>query len=379
MIDFSNKTYANILAEQIARVSNSLDKREGSVIQTALGPESWYIEGLYLLLGQLQQNSFAITAVGQYLDYKAAERGLTRNVATPAKREGIFNVIIPLGARFSTINGDASVTYYVSRQLGFVDGMYHAELTAETAGSVGNDYTGTLLPITYIQGLVTAELTTIILAGTNEEDDDSLRQRYLDSLKEQPFGGNIASYRQAILAQDDVGAVQVYPIWQGGGTVLCSILDANLNSATPELVNRIQILICPSGNGQVDPSEYGYGIAPIGAKATISTATPVTLNFAMTIQLLAGYTVASVENDINQAIDSYLLSVRKTWGQSLTTMQIIYPVNIYIAQIVAAILRIPGIINVSNVTINGNSSDLQLIETGELQELPMKGQVVING
>lgn len=55
MIDFSNKTYANILASQLKRVPDTIDKREGSMIQTALGPESWHLEGLYLDLDSVQK------------------------------------------------------------------------------------------------------------------------------------------------------------------------------------------------------------------------------------------------------------------------------------------------------------------------------------
>lgn len=37
MIDFATKTYRNLLQAQLDRVPNSLDKREGSLIQTAIG------------------------------------------------------------------------------------------------------------------------------------------------------------------------------------------------------------------------------------------------------------------------------------------------------------------------------------------------------
>ena len=40
MIDFSNKIYSNILKEMLDKVPNSYDKREGSIIQTAVGPAS---------------------------------------------------------------------------------------------------------------------------------------------------------------------------------------------------------------------------------------------------------------------------------------------------------------------------------------------------
>ena len=42
MIDFSNGySYAEILAAMLGQVDDSLDKRQGSLIQTALGPGAW--------------------------------------------------------------------------------------------------------------------------------------------------------------------------------------------------------------------------------------------------------------------------------------------------------------------------------------------------
>jgi len=379
MIDFSEQTYANILARQLERVPDSLDKREGSIIQTALGPESWYIEGLYLVLTQMQQNGFALFAVGEYLDYKAAERGLTRNKATAAKRLGIFNTSLQLGDRFSTIAGASSVTFYVSKYIGMDGANYEYELTCETEGTIGNDYTGALLPITFIQNLNFSEITSIIDDGTNEESDDSLRARYLSSLMELPFAGNIAAYRQAILAEDDIGAVQVYPVWEGGGTVKCSILNSNFDPASNELVERIQTKICPSEVPDTNPSQNGYGLAPIGAAVTIGTATPLTVNVSMTVQLSSGHTIESVRPAVNTAIENYLLGVRKLWGASITSTKIEYPVWVYVAQVTAAILAVDGVVNVTNTKLNGAANDLNLIETGVLQQLPMKGTVTING
>lgn len=69
------------------------------------------------------------------------------------------------------------------------------------------------------------------LSGSDEEDDGSLRARYFETFDVQAFGGNIISYRTAILAVSGVGAVQVYPAWKGGGTVLCSILNSQMKPA----------------------------------------------------------------------------------------------------------------------------------------------------
>ena len=51
-------------------------------------------------------------------------------------------------------------------------------LQCETSGEEGNHYLGTLVPIEYIQGLVTAKLTEVLIPGEDTESDQSLRKRY---------------------------------------------------------------------------------------------------------------------------------------------------------------------------------------------------------
>jgi uncharacterized phage protein gp47/JayE len=379
MIDFTNKTYANILAEQLDRVSDEVDKRETSLIQTALGPASWTIEGFYLFLNQVQENSSVTTAVGDFLENLVALRGLSRNPATPAIYEGVFDVVLPIGARFSTIAGADSLTFFAESTLGFVDGLWHYRMECETPGTVGNGQVGALLPITFIDGLTTARLVSILVSGTDEEDDESLRQRFFDSLRNLPTNGNIASYRQFILEQANVGAVQVYPAWQGGGTVLCSILDGNYDPATPTLIEIIQNLVCPLDDGGTTPSPLGFGIAPVGAIATIGTATPLQIDVDLTLQLSSGVTIPSVAPQIMQAISDYFLSIRRTWGSALISNKVEYPVFAYISRINALILQIEGIVNVTGTTFNGTTDDLDLEQTGDLQEIPTIGVITANG
>lgn len=52
MIDFNDAKYTQkkIEAELLSRVPDTIDKRQGSMIQTALGPVAWYLEGIYMLL-----------------------------------------------------------------------------------------------------------------------------------------------------------------------------------------------------------------------------------------------------------------------------------------------------------------------------------------
>lgn len=381
MIDFSGYTRKSIQDEMLKQVPDNLDKRQGSIIQTAIGPVAWWLEGAYLVLDQVQKNAYVETAVGQYLDYIAAERNVVRKKATAAVRKGIFDTEIPKGSTFKTINGAQSVIFESGDYMETENGNYIYRLTCATPGMIGNAYTGSILPITAIAGLSSATIGEIVIPGTEEEDDESLRARFFDGFEAASFGGNIASYRSEILSIDGVGAVQVYPAWQGGGTVLCSILSSDLKPAESGLVAQVQEIICPPEEGESEPSANGYGIAPIGAAVTITTATNLTLDIACTIQFAAALQNGAeiYLSQIKEKIQEYLLSVCKTWGSAIKKQKVEYEVAVYSSRIVASILTIPNVINVTDVTINGAAGDLILTETAELQEIPSLGTVTING
>lgn len=158
------------------RVPDRYDKSENYFMQTALGPAAYALEEFYLALNQVQNSAFVQTAVGSSLDYLAVIGGITRYPASPAVRLGVFNQAVPLGARFSTINGEASINFVVTASTG---ANYEYRLTAETPGTIGNAYSGPILPITYVEGLDSAELTDILVPGDDTETDEAFRARLM--------------------------------------------------------------------------------------------------------------------------------------------------------------------------------------------------------
>lgn len=381
MIDFSGYTKSQIERDMLDQVDPALDTRQGSMIQTALGPVAWYLEGLYMTLSQIQQNSNPSTAVGEALELLTAARNVNRTQARAAVRRGTFNVEIPAGSQFKTINGADSLVFTSGSLISSSAGSYVYQLTCNTPGSAGNSYTGALLPVTAIAGLTSATIGTVITAGTDEETDDSLRNRYFLSFDTPAFGGNISSYRQTILALDGVGAVQVYPAWDGGGTVLCSILGDDLKPALPSTVQEVQNYICPPEDGEASPSPNGYGMAPIGAVVTITTGTELTLDITCNIEFAESVQngVETYQQEIEQKIQEYIDQVNSDWGNPLMSQTVSYPLTIYISRISYAILQISAVVNVTNVQINGSSADLHLTETAQLQQVAVLGEVVING
>ena len=375
MIDFSQETYQNLRQTMLDQVPDTYDKRDTAPIPTAISPAAYVLAGFYITLNQVQQQAFIQTAVGQSLDFLAVLGGITRYPASPAVRLGVFNASVPMGARFSTTNGSNSINFYVTATATVSDpqpGDYYYQLTAETAGTIGNEYTGPILPITNIPALTSAQITDILVPGDDTETDDEFRARLITALTDKPFGGNIADYRQNILAIDGVGAVQVYPTWNGGGTVKCSILGADYMPASEELVGNVQTAIDPPTSG------LGLGLAPIGAQVTIVAPTELTVNISATITLAAGYNLEQVQPLVEASMEAYLLSVRQAWGNQLGSTTVEYAADVYLSRVTAAIVGTTGVVNATNVQINGGTVDLILTETGTTQQVPVLGTVTLS-
>ena len=376
MIDFTQDTYQNLRQEMLDRVPDTYDKRDTAPIPTAISPAAYALAGFYLSLDQVQRAAFIQTAVGESLDMLAVIGGLTRYPASAAVRLGIFNTAVPIGARFSTINGTNSINFAVSAAATVSEpeeGFTYYQLTAETPGTIGNEYTGPILPITTIPGLTSAQITDILVPGDDTETDDAFRERLIEALNNRPFGGNIADYRQNVLAIDGVGGVQVYPTWNGGGTVKLSVLGADFLPASPTLVENVQNAIDPPPN-----QGLGLGLAPIGAKVTVAAPTELTVNVSATLMLAAGYAIGQVQEPVEQAIEAYLLSVRQEWDTNTSSTAVSYAADVYVARITAAIVGVTGVVNATNVQLNGGTADLILTETGETQQVPVIGTVTLN-
>lgn len=368
MIDFSQMTYENLMQDMLGRIPDIYDKRDTSPIPTALGPAAWALEGFYVELDKLQRGAFIQSAVGGDLDDLAVIAGLIRYPASPAVRLGVFNTAVPLGARFSTVNGAGSINFYLSA---IEDGQYR--LTAETPGEAGNAYSGPILPITAIPGLTSAQITDILIPGRDAETDDGLRTRLEEALKDRPFGGNVAAYRDKLLSLDGVGAVQVWPVWNGGGTVKCTILGADSLPASEVLVEMVQETLDPEA-----VSGQGLGFAPIGAQVTVDTASAVTVNVSASLTLAAGTVIGQVQPLAEAAIGDYLASVRRAWGTPLETAKVSYAANVYLARITGALIGIPGVVNATDVQINGAAADLLLTQSGTLSQVPILGAVTLD-
>ncbi len=361
-------TFDTLMDQALDRVSDDIDKREGSIIYDALAPAMYQLSMTYMELYNLLQDTFPTTAVGEYLDLKALERGLSRLEATKATKLGEFKdssgklMDVPISSRFSTVGQDEQYYRVLEKRS---DGIFILE--SESTGASANRYIGDILPVDNFNGLGSAKITEIIIPARSEESDDSLRERMLKNIQILDFGGNIEDYIQFTSKLEGVGAVQVYPIWDGGGTVKVVVLDSQFDIPNGTLLESIQLAISPG------KSEKGYGIAPIGHQTTIAAPEKRIVNVSLHVDTIVGKTEEDVKPAINDKINEFFLSLRKTWQDHDEAYR--YKQVIYQSQLIASLLFIDGVANISNVTLNGLKEDLALVNNNDLQECPFLGEV----
>ncbi|MFC4601860.1 baseplate J/gp47 family protein [Cohnella hongkongensis] len=356
---YEHMTFDFILQRMLSRVPDTLDKREGSVIYDACAPAAAELAQMYIELDVNYNLAFADTASGEYLSRKTAEFGVNRNEATSAIRLGLFynaaNALmdVPLGSRYA-MGGQS----YVADQR-ISTGRYR--MKCETAGTVGNEQFGALLPIDYVPSLSRAELSDVLVPGEDEESDETLRERFYAAVNEPAFGGNIADYKNKINAIPGVRATKVYPVWQGGGTVKCTIIAADWTEPPAALIDEVQTRMDPIiNNGQ------GQGQAPIGHKVTIAGVIGRTISIWTKLTLANGVTPGQVQADVEAVVSAYLRELRQDWAHQ---QQLI----VRTAQIDARLLTVQGIEDVSDTEINGAAANLTL----EADEIPLMGTVTV--
>lgn len=359
MIDFSTKTYKNIVAEMLSYVSNSMDTREGSLIQTVLGCSALEDATIYSTLDRIQNADWVATSYGTYLDLRAIEFGLVRRAAIPARRNALFDIYVALDTQFA-VSGNASILFKViSCEIApNADGYYEAVIEAVNPGVEGNVSGDVdLIPSTTVAGLTYAYMTDYVSVGVDAESDDLLRARIVASYRSKDLRGNAASYIRELLSYDDVtlSTVQIYPAWKGGGTALCVVLDYNYNPLTPTAVANLQNYMCPL-DSPTQPTVNGNGFAPIGAAVTISTPTGSAIKhmgISATIQVAAGSSISVARSQIEANLKALFLARRQVWGSTLTRTMVSGALQISWSDIMSCFTEgaSPAVADVSSIVV----------------------------
>ena len=365
---------------------SDVDKREGSIVYDTLAPVCMELADAYAKMDILESQLSLLTATGSNLDNRAYEQGMAREQETQAERIGTFkkyqideqtgeyvkdendnkiliDMDIPEGSRFVSPENDSIIYEFIGK-----DDKDENILRCETYGTVGNEYTGTILPLTAIPDLVEAKITGTHIPAQDTESDDELRTRVINKLNSLSFGGNIDAYIEKVSGIDGVGTCKVFPAWQYNGSVLLSVVDSSYEPITQSFADRIKEEIDPE-----ESSGQGVGFAPIGHYVTITTPIKSNVKVQFHLDLEADVTIGNVQEECEQKIEEYFNSVRHEFYQDKT-------LGIYRARIIDKILEIPEVLNVTDVLLNDVNADITYTDEGllEHQYLPYVSEVIID-
>lgn len=361
----------------LSYVPENIDKREGSIIYDAVAPAAMTLAEQSLQLANIVKQTYVKTAQDEFLDYRATEYGTARYPATYTKvlaravgdtEDGTVDNI-RVGDRFASVQ-DEPVFYkvtYVNENKTFV-------LTAETAGTGPNSYIGQVLPVTPNDEIVFAEIVEVTTPARDAETDDHLRARLLAENRWLAYGGNVADYLDMLQNIEEVGAGQVYPVWAGAGTVKLVILNNDLMPASSTLVKKVK--------EEIDPEEsttQGYGLAPIDHRVTVTAPETFTVDVTMNVTIADSANVDTIKANIKTSLEEFFKSLRKDWNTVNPTVGRGYSMTIYRSKILSRVMMLEGIANATMPRLNGRDEDLQLVFNNTTSQLPVLGEVTVNG
>ena len=125
-------------------------------------------------------------------------------------------------------------------------------------------------------------------------------------------------------------------------------MNTGYTSPSAGLLNELKEIIDP-----VEFEGQGYGVAPIGHIVTVVGAESVSINITAEIEYKSDATFADLYPYFKSVIKDYLYNLRYSWADSSSIV-------IRLAQIETILFNVSGVNDISNLKINGESSNLTL-------------------
>lgn len=337
---FEEVTYEKILKRMLDRLPDTFDKREGSILYDALAPSAAEMQILYISLDNVLREAYGDTADREYLVKRAAEYGIIPNEATAAEWRGRFtpdNMEIAPGERFSQGN----LNFFVSEKLN--DGGYR--MICETAGASGNDSSGAMVPINYVPGLAAARLEELLVAGSDEEETEAFRKRYLSAVRKPSTSGNMYDYYNWAMECSGVGATKVFPLADGPGTVKVVIADENRRGANTALIHMVKAHI--------------EELRPIGAEVAVVSAVEKKISVSAKVKLRSGLNLGTVQAAFAAALVEFL-------QDNAFDME-----YVSLARVGNILLNAAGVEDFTGLMLNGQAGNVELAD----EEIAVAGTV----
>ena len=181
-----------------------------------------------------------------------------------------------------------------------------------------------------------------IRGGTDEEDDDTYRERILEKLRsaEVSFVGCDADYVRWAKEVSGVGSAVVEAEWKGPGTVKVVVADPDGSAVGEDTLKAVEDYI-------VSPKDRMKRLAPIGASVTISTVKDMTVSYSAVLELESNYSIDNVK-------EAFLTALKTYYREAKDSEEIRYTVAS------ALLSNTAGVIDFSDFRINENTNNISV-------------------
>lgn len=268
------------------------------------------IFNLQTYLDWIKQQAFPQTAQGEYLDYHAQMRGLQRKDAVKAVGSVRFsveevsqaNIEIPQGTIVST-GGEAPVSFQTTEYACIEAGIKSVDVKAEAVdgGVIGNVIPGKIsVIVTMTAENLSVSNPSAFTLGADAEEDETLRQRVVNSMKFIINGTNKEYYASLAKTVNGVECVNVVPYKYGRGSIALYISGKN-STLGSQTVSQVKELLTAQREVNVTVFVFAAKLCNVVVEVDVT--------------IDDGYEIEEVQNRVNEEISKILDSYNV--GQSL--------------------------------------------------------------
>ena len=209
------------------RSETGLDTADAVELSVRLYAVAAQLQALYLQSEWVRDQCFPQTAQGEYLDYHAQLRGLTRRPAIRAEGTLRFSVEQPSQVDLTVAEGTVCMTaaqmrFETTQTVTLAAGELYVDVPAQAveAGVAGNVPAGMVRAMAVAPvGIKSCTNPQAFVNGRDTEEDEGLRTRVLETYHRMSNGANAAYYQKEAMGFDQVVAVAVVGRSRGIGTV----------------------------------------------------------------------------------------------------------------------------------------------------------------
>lgn len=363
MSDFMFKSHEEIVEEMLIDFANELGVDSiSSASDIAIKAKVYaaQIEGIYYNQQYVLRQAFVQTAVDQGLEDHGYTYGVDRKPARKANGKVVMgrrtaateDIAIPKETMFST-NPDIYgklVTGITTEDAILKAGEIEVSIPGEVIdpGKEGNVPAGAFIVLNNPPvGIEYVRNDKEFKNGTNEEDDESYRERILDKTRRPGTSGNPSHYEQWALEVPGTGGAKAHRTWNGKNTVKVVICDSNMRAASEKLIK--------------ETFDYIETQRPVGAIPTVVSAQEKAINISANVTLANGYTIQEIYDRFMDKVIDYFKSI--AFKDSYTSY----------AKIGSMLLDTDGVGDYTELKLNGEVSNVLL----EDEEIPVLGELVL--